>query len=87
MPTAPDHLRVKFDGPESALAILAARFTCRNGIVRPKAAGTVETSEERDALDYLFLEWDFGSSPEPEPGSDGRQRVGDTRVPHTGSVE
>ena len=68
MPTAPDHLREKFPGGfEEALDVIEPYHTWRNGLIRPKAAGHVETDRERDAIDYAVLEWDFGHDPEPEP--------------------
>ena len=74
MPTGPERLRAKFSTPEAALAVLGDRYTCRKGLIRPTVAGRAETAEEKDAIDYLWLEWDYASSPyvsDDEPGYDG----------------
>ena len=67
MPQAPDDLRAKWTC-ESALAHLKkdGRFLEDGGILRP-AMGVTLTQDDKDAIDYLWLEWDFGYDPTPLP--------------------
>jgi hypothetical protein len=67
MPQASDELRAKFPGwDDEALAVLEENFTENRGVIRPKTAGYVPTDREKDAIDYLFQEWDYEYQPVPE---------------------
>lgn len=67
MPSAPAHLCAKFPGgDEEALRVLVDRFDVdRTGMIRPKFHGLVVAPREAEAIDYLWLEWDYGYSPMP----------------------
>ncbi len=64
MPQGPAHLHAKWGDCRNALGFLGGRFKCVDGLIRP-LSGTIPTAEELEAIDYLFLEWDFGYDPEP----------------------
>jgi hypothetical protein len=67
MPQASDELRAKFPGwDDEALAVLEENFTENRGVIRPKTVGYVPTDREKDAIDYLFQEWDYEYQPVPE---------------------
>lgn len=62
MPSGPAHLHEKFGHDGSAWGVLRQRgFTHHHGVIalpdRPL------TTEERDAIDYLVLEWDWDAQP------------------------
>lgn len=65
MPSAPPELAAKFPrGDEQAFEIIDANFnTRRDGMIEPKVVGYKPTPEEDEALDYLWLEWDYGYLP------------------------
>lgn len=66
MPSASDELRAKFPGwDQEALAVLEEHFIDDAGLIRPKVYGYVPTDREREAIDYLFYEWDYGYDPTP----------------------
>ena len=67
MPQAPNRLRAKFPGHDSeALEVIQENFTEDSGRIRPKVAGYKPTKRESDALDYLWLEWDYSYHVEPK---------------------
>lgn len=61
MPSAPPDLQDKFPGyDKEALNVIAKNYTVDKGfVIRPKTAGYEPTERENDALNYLWLEWDF----------------------------
>lgn len=59
MPQGPADLHHKWGDCSNALAQLGDRFTNTAGVIRPKD-GTIPTDEDLSAINYLFLEWDFG---------------------------
>jgi hypothetical protein len=65
MPSAPEELRDKFPGldDEAREALYAAGYKDAPGRVgcwlKP-SADHVPTPRETDALDYLWMEWDYG---------------------------
>lgn len=69
MPSAPQELRDKFDGPEDAWKVLERFCVNDQGIIRPRTDADVllvkEDAELRAAVDYLWLEWDYGYMPFP----------------------
>lgn len=67
MPQAHQYLRDKFEDDSTAWEILDGNFSDCAGLIYPKVAGYMPTNEENDALDYLFLEWDYGYSPVEPP--------------------
>lgn len=60
MPQAPSHLRVMFEDDSAAWAVLAENFRDDRGMIRPKVKGYRATAQEDCAIDYLWLEWDYG---------------------------
>ncbi len=71
MPQAPEYLRKMFTDDQAAFKVIDANFnTSPGGIISPKVVGHDPTEQENYALDYLWLEWDYGFSgftaPEPE---------------------
>lgn len=63
MPQAPQHLRDKFEDDGAAWAILDKHYYAdKSGVIHPKDSNRTPTPEEGDALDYLWLEWDYGYS-------------------------
>ena len=73
MPQAPKKLQDKFpDYDREALEVLRINFiVARGGIIRPKKDGYAPTDRENDAIDYLFLEWDYAYIPVPEKSANG----------------
>jgi hypothetical protein len=69
-PQASGELRAKFPGSiEQAYDVLRDNFTDTKGVIRPKVDGYKPTKRESDAIDYLFLEWDFCYEPRAaQPG-------------------
>lgn len=70
MPSAPEWLCEKFPGGDAeALGILDANFTVRrDGLIHPQVTGYKPTRREGEAIDYLFMEWDYAygvAAPEP----------------------
>jgi hypothetical protein len=64
MPQASEALRAKFPGDDAeALEVLVANFTEDRGVFRPKIKGYQPTQREAEALDYLWLEWDYAYEP------------------------
>lgn len=61
MPSAPLDLQNKFPGmDQEALEVIDANYSVGKGfVIRPKVAGYKPTERENDALNYLWLEWDF----------------------------
>ena len=61
MPQGPAELHTKWQDCSLALQYLTHRgYTCdKGGVIHPPVAH-VPTIEENSAIDYLFLEWDFG---------------------------
>lgn len=62
MPQSPPELRAKFpDGDLEALRVLKENFVIdQSGVIHPRAWGYEPTSRENEAIDYLWLEWDYG---------------------------
>lgn len=61
MPQSPAHLQAQFPSDSEALEILKENFIIyRNGMIGRKDPGYVPTEKEKDAVDYLVLEWDYG---------------------------
>jgi hypothetical protein len=60
MPSAPEELKRKFpNGEQEALSVLSFNFDIRKGIIMSKYSTHKPTHRELDAIDYLFLEWDY----------------------------
>lgn len=62
-PQAPDDMRARWPGWDAeAIAFLEQRGwkRVRNWQWAPPTAGYIPSPREIDALDYLFLEWDWG---------------------------
>lgn len=60
MPQAPNELRAKFPGHDyEALEILKANFIENKGVICRKDLTYQPTQREWEAIDYLFLEWDY----------------------------
>lgn len=66
MPQAPESLRQQWTH-ESAYEELRANFVCQAGVFMPKVWAHEVTPRESSALDYLFLEWDYGFESLPCP--------------------
>lgn len=66
MPSAPTWLCDLFPGDdEEALKVLERNFVVPRGfIIHPKVAGYKPTQRENEAIDYMFMEWDYGYTPE-----------------------
>ena len=58
MPQAPGYLQAMFKDDADAWRHLS-NFYDDHGVIRPKIAGTVPTEKQIDAIDYLWLEWDY----------------------------
>ena len=70
MPQAPDELREKFpDGDGEAWEVLEANFVDNRGLISPKQKGYTPTDRENEAIDYLWLEWDYAYTPDPQVSS------------------
>lgn len=71
MPSAPDDLRAKFPGCiEQAFEVIDDYCVVeRSGLIRPKKGVDPKTFPQRvnDAIDYLWLEWDYGYEPTSNP--------------------
>jgi hypothetical protein len=64
MPQAPQYLREMFDGDAAAYKVLAANFSIsRGGVIYPNDPTYIPTEAESNAIDYLWLEWDYCYSP------------------------
>lgn len=63
MPQAPDRLRTKFADDGTALRVIAVNFVDKKGVISPKVKGYKPTKREQDAIDYLWLEWDYAYDP------------------------
>jgi hypothetical protein len=63
MPQASNDLRAKFPGSDTeALGAIEANFAIsKGGWITPRAGYSwkASTQRERDAIDYLFHEWDY----------------------------
>lgn len=60
MPSGPDHLHEKWGDDGAAWKYLQSLgWTHTKGVIQPKP-GHEMTDEERDAIEYLCLEWDWG---------------------------
>lgn len=64
MPQAPEHLRASWND-FSAWLQLRPNFVERSGVILKKP-GYKPTEDDFSAIDYLFLEWDYGYDPDPE---------------------
>jgi hypothetical protein len=64
MPSGPVWLHAKWKDDGNALTFLESRgYSCKDGhVTLPKLH--IPTDEEREALDYLFWEWDYTSGQE-----------------------
>lgn len=60
MPAAPDHLRKRWRNDAFAIRFLERRGYTLNRDWSWTGPGRPATPDEDSALDYLFLEWDFG---------------------------
>lgn len=61
MPQAPDYLRKQFaDDGEALDAIRVGYYVDKGFIIRPRYKGYEPSERENNALDYLWLEWDYG---------------------------
>lgn len=67
MPQAPEELRAKFSGGDGeALDILRENYVVDcSGVIHPKTKDYQPTKRENEAIDYLWLEWDYGYASEP----------------------
>lgn len=54
-----------FDDDFSAIKFLenAGYNILNNGLIRAPTKDHVETKDEREALDFLFVEWDYADEP------------------------
>ena len=61
MPQAPEYLREEFDDDQAAWKVLNEHYReAKGGLIVPRVAGYKATEQENRALDYLWLEWDYG---------------------------
>lgn len=69
MPTAPDHLRQKFEDDTAARDLLeAAGYSLTHTFDWVAPAPHTATLEELDAVEYLILEWDYGGIRDAQVG-------------------
>lgn len=68
MPSGPAHLHLRFGDDWTAWMYLKRRgFTHSRFIVKPPFRGYKITKGESDAIDYLWLEWDWAYAPSLAP--------------------
>lgn len=68
MPSGPAHLHERFGDDWTAWLYLRRRgFTADKGVVSPPWRGHTVTEGESDAIDYLFMEWDWAYLPDRAP--------------------
>lgn len=61
MPQGPPELQEEFGTDYAALQIIKENYTEGKGfVIRPKVEGYKSTELENRALNYLWLEWDYG---------------------------
>lgn len=61
MPAGPPELQEEFGTDSAALKVIEENYTFGKGfIISPKVEGYKPTPLENRALDYLWLEWDWG---------------------------
>lgn len=64
MPTAPEPLRSEWTH-EDALECIRPNFYVSAGVIMPRASTYSPDEREGRAIDYLFLEWDYGYESRP----------------------
>lgn len=81
MPSGPAHLHIRYVDDSVAWRYLKRRgFTERRFIIRPPHANHKLTGGESDAIDYLWMEWDWAYAPSLAPVEDaGASRVSQAR--------
>lgn len=61
MPSGPPELQREFGDDATALEFIDKNYEVGKGfVIRPRVAGYKATAKENRALDYLWLEWDYG---------------------------
>lgn len=62
MPTAPQHLRERWNDETALAQIAKAGLDIKHGVIRVRPDVWPRLSREtRDAIDYLVMEWDYGA--------------------------
>ena len=70
MPSGPAHLHKRYVDDDVAWQYLRRRgFTRRRGVIAPPYRGHRLSKGESDAIDYLWMEWDWSYAPSEAPES------------------